>query len=255
MSLVAIIIGCVTGFVSAFFGIGGSSIDTPILRMFLHLPPYIALGSPLPTALLTVCIALATYWKKHLVNYRIFVWSIVGGMPGIICGSFLSQKIGGQSLMILTALVLFFVGANFVLKEFRERKKPKTKSLEKKNHIPAWHIFGVAFFASVFSGLLAIGGGLFLIPIYVLCFQLDIKEAIATSLLVIAALILPACIIHYHLGHIDLGISLAMSIGVVPAAYLGAKLDIKTESKTIQLLFGMLLIVFSIYFLISQIID
>jgi Sulfite exporter TauE/SafE. len=47
----AIIIGCITGFLSAFFGIGGSSVDTPVLRTFLNLPPLLALGTPLPLPL------------------------------------------------------------------------------------------------------------------------------------------------------------------------------------------------------------
>jgi uncharacterized membrane protein YfcA len=58
--------------------------------------------------------------------------------------------------------------------------------------------------------------------------------------------------IHYHLGHIDLVTSAALGIGVAPMAYLGARMDIKTKSKTIMLLFGILLIAFSTYFFISQ---
>ncbi|TSA12811.1 MAG: hypothetical protein D4R73_01880 [Deltaproteobacteria bacterium] len=51
MNFEAIIIGCITGFLSAFFGIGGSSVDTPVLRTFLDLPPLVALGTPLPRRL------------------------------------------------------------------------------------------------------------------------------------------------------------------------------------------------------------
>jgi hypothetical protein len=250
MSFEAIIIGCVTGFVSAFFGIGGSSIDTPLLRTFLHLPPYIALGSPLPTALLTVAIALATYWKKHLVDSRVFIWSVAGGLPGIVFGAYLSQKFSGQFLMLLTALVLFSVGADFISKKFIRRKKI-AETGEQKN-VPAPLIVIVAFLASILSGILAIGGGLFFIPIYVLLFGMDIKKAIVTSLSVIAVIILPSCLIHAYLGHIDFGIAAALSIGVIPAAYLGAKLDMGTDAKTIQSLFGLLLVLFSIYFFISQ---
>jgi uncharacterized membrane protein YfcA len=44
-----------------------------------------------------------------------------------------------------------------------------------------------------------------------------------------------------------------MAIGVIPMAYLGAKLDIKTKSKTIMILFGVVMVVFSTYFFINQI--
>jgi len=81
---------------------------------------------------------------------------------------------------------------------------------------------------------------------------MKIKEAIATSLLTVAVMSIPGSMIHYHLGHIDLTTSFFMGIGVAPMAYIGARLDIKTKSKTIKLLFGILLLSFSIYFFISQ---
>jgi uncharacterized membrane protein YfcA len=43
-----------------------------------------------------------------------------------------------------------------------------------------------------------------------------------------------------------------MGIGVIPMAYLGAKLDIRTKSKTIMILFGIVMVVLSVYFFISQ---
>ncbi|MCX6761972.1 MAG: sulfite exporter TauE/SafE family protein [Candidatus Moranbacteria bacterium] len=250
MSIGAIIIGLLTGFISAFFGIGGSSIDTPLLRVFLHVPDYIALGSPLPTALLTIAIALTVYWKKHLVNYHILKWSLAGGIPGIIFGAYLSGKFSGLFLMLFSALVLFFVGVNFVYKRFRSAEINQNYQAQKP--ISASYIIFVAFIASSISGILANGGGLLLIPAYVLLFKLKIKEAIATSLLTVAAMFIPAFFIHYSLGHIDLGISVAMAIGVIPMAYIGAKTNLETKSNTIQLLFGLMLIIFSIYFFISQ---
>lgn len=251
MDIQLAIVGLLTGFVSAFFGIGGSSIDTPVLREFLGFPPYLALGTPLPTAFLTIAIALLAYWKSRLVNARIFRWSVLGGLPGIVIGSLLSGRLSGRNLMLLTAFVLFFVGLSFVLKSIRERKHPKAGRSAKS--IPPTPIILVSGLAGLASGILANGGGLFLIPAYVIFFRLDIKEAIATSLSVVAVMILPSCLIHYSLGHIDLRSSLMMGLGVLPAAYVGAKLDIRTKSKTVQALFGLVLISFSAYFFVSQI--
>ena len=56
----------------AFFGIGGSSIDTPLLRVFLHVPQHIALASPLPTALLTIAIAFAVLITVKLLEQKKF---------------------------------------------------------------------------------------------------------------------------------------------------------------------------------------
>lgn len=113
MNLEAFIIGCVTGFISAFFGIGGSSIDTPILRTFLGLQPLIALGTPLPLTILTATIASFVYKSKRLINIRIAIYSITAGIPGMILGSYLTAYLSGKFLMLFTAVILFLVGIEF----------------------------------------------------------------------------------------------------------------------------------------------
>lgn len=247
-----ILIGCLTGFFSAFFGIGGSSIDTPLLRTLLDFPPHLALGTPLPTALLTIIVALLTYWKRHLVNFRVFKFSVLGGLPGIILGSFFSGFFSGKILMISTAVVLFFVGANFLSTSLRKNKQREKRKDKSKSASPAF-LAGIGATAGLVSGILANSGGLFLIPAFVILLQMRIKEAIATSLLVVSVMILPACLIHFNLGHVDLRASLAMGIGVLPMAWLGARMDLRTRDGIIQMLFGTILLVFSVYFLILQI--
>ena len=245
----AAIIGCFTGFISAFFGIGGSSIDTPLLRLFLNLSPYTALGTPLPLTLLTATIASFAYKRESLVNFRVALYSIVAGVPGIVIGSFITTYLSGKFLMIFTAVILLLMGIDFFYNNVIEKlfRIDNTSS-----YPPVYFIIGVAAIIGLLSGILANGGGIFFVPTYVVLFRMKMKEAIATSLLTVAVMSVPGMLIHYYLGHISIGITAAIGIGVAPMAYIGAKMDIKTQSKTIKLLFGTLLITFSIYFLISQ---
>jgi uncharacterized membrane protein YfcA len=147
-------------------------------------------------------------------------------------------------------VVLFLVGIDFIVKNITERTFAAEKTSPPSQ---VYLIVVVTALIGVLSGILANGGGLFLVPAYVIFFQMKIKEAIPTSLLTVAVLSLPGSVIHYHLGHIDLVTTAFMAIGVIPMAYLGAKLDIKTESKTILLLYGLVMATFSVYFFISQI--
>jgi uncharacterized membrane protein YfcA len=244
----ALIIGCLTGFISAFFGIGGSSIDTPLLRLFLNLPPYIALGTPLPLTLLTATIASFAYRREHLVNFRVAFYSIVGGVPGIVVGSYLTTYLSGKFLMLFTAVILLLMGIDFLYDNVIEKIfRPKDISSP-----PAYFIISVSTVIGLLSGILANGGGIFFVPAYVVSFRMKMKEAIATSLLTVAVMSVPGMLIHYRLGHINLAISAAIAVGVAPLAYIGARMDIKTKSKTIKLLFGIFLVTFSVYFLISQ---
>ena len=251
MDFKVVIIGCLTGFISAFFGIGGSSIDTPLLRTFLDIPPYIALGTPMPLTFLTATIASIAYKREHLVNFRIALYSLIGGVPGMVAGSYLTAYLSGKFLMLFTAAILFFMGIDFFYNNVIEKIFCRNKTCS----LPAtYSIISVALVIGLLSGILANGGGIFFVPAYVVLFRMKIKEAIATSLLTVAVLSVPGSMIHYYLGHIDPATTAALGIGVAPMAYIGAKLDIKTKSKTIMLLFGILLVAFSVFFFISQLI-
>jgi len=249
MNFEAVIIGCITGFLSAFFGIGGSSVDTPVLRIFLNLPPLISLGTPLPLTVLTATIASVAYKREHLINFRVAVYSIIAGVPGMVVGSYLTAYLSGKFLMLLTAVVLCFVGIDFVIKTFKEKAHIMKKPFYKP---PVYYVVSVGIAIGILSGVLANGGGIFFVPAYVILFRIKIKEAIATSLLTVIAMAIPGSIIHYNLGHIDPAISASMAIGVIPMAYLGAKLDIRTGSKTLMILYGIVMVIFSVYFFISQ---
>ena len=167
----------------------------------------------------------------------------------MVLGSYLTAYLSGKFLMLLTAVVLCLVGIDFIIKNIME----KTFALEKTfSPPPAYYISAVVAVIGILSGVLANGGGIFLVPAYVIFFRMKIKEAIATSLLTVAVMALPGSIIHYYLGHIDLRITASMAIGLIPMAYIGARLDIRTRPKTVMLLYGIVMVVFSVYFFISQ---
>lgn len=151
--------------------------------------------------------------------------------------------------MLLTAVVLCLVGIDFVIKTYKEKTHVMKKSFYEP---PIFYIVSVAIAIGILSGVLANGGGIFFVPAYVILFRMKIKEAIATSLLTVIAMAIPGSIIHYYLGHIDTAISASMAIGVIPMAFLGARLDIRTKSKTVMILYGIVMVAFSIYFFISQ---
>lgn len=249
MSLLAILIGCVTGFVSAFFGIGGSSVDTPLIRTFLGLPPLEALATPLPLTMLTATMALFAFRKHHLVDLRLASLTLATGVPGMILGSLLTQYISGKFLMLLTATVLLLVGVDFIVKDLTERSFAGRRA---EPHPPAWLVLLLSAAVGLLSGVLANGGGIFFVPVFVVIYGLPVKEAIATSLAVVTVMALPGSAIQIALGHVNFPNMISLGIGIIPFAYLGARLDIKSRSKTILLMYGLVLSTFAVYFFASQ---
>ena len=68
------------GFCSGLFGLGGSSIGTPILRL-LGLPALIALASPLPLTFPSAIGGAIAYQKDRLIHWRIAVLTRLNKYP------------------------------------------------------------------------------------------------------------------------------------------------------------------------------
>jgi uncharacterized membrane protein YfcA len=95
------------------------------------------------------------------------------------------------------------------------------------------------------SGLLGIGGGIILVPIFILAFDMKAQAAVATSLI---ALLLPVGALgvyqFWRTGiisseHFKIGLTIA--IGIFFGAFFGSKLAIYLPEKILRYLFGIIL--------------
>jgi uncharacterized membrane protein YfcA len=143
------IVGALIGLMSGMFGIGGSSVSTPVLEMFFALPVLIALASPFPVAIPTAVAGSYNYWRKGLVRKDVVLWTTIGGLPGVVLGALGTKVASGQWLMIMTGLFLSVSGVQLI----RRRKQADTETyLPKRMRIYALLI---VFMVGIFSGLLA----------------------------------------------------------------------------------------------------
>ncbi len=160
-----IAVGALLGFLSGIFGVGGSSVATPILRL-LDVPRLIALGTPLPVTLPTALVGGFTYWKRGLVNLRAVLWTAIGGVPAVVAGSYLTQNVPGRLLMILTGLFVAAVGVRLL------RLAPVAPERKERQEIAPLALVTVGAGVGFLSGLLANGGGFLLVPAYMLLFSM-----------------------------------------------------------------------------------
>ncbi|MCD6370763.1 MAG: sulfite exporter TauE/SafE family protein [Thermoplasmata archaeon] len=226
------------------FGFGGSSISTPLLRIFFLIPPYYALASPLPMTVLSSSVASARYYKENLIEWKV-VWNLLLFIvPGSVLGAYLTKYISGKVLMLLTAIFLLYISLRFILR----RDIRRIRKVEKR-----YLIIPAGFFIGFISGLLANGGGIFVVPVLFLL-GMNLKKAIASSLVVVLLGVIPSIIVHAYLGHINWLLTLFLTIGAIPSSYVGASLTVKMDRAKLQFLYGLFLFLFSIYFAIFEII-
>ena len=239
--------GLVVGMLFGLFSVGGSSFATPALGL-LGVPGLIAIAAPLPATIPAALVGMAAYVRRHQVEWRVARWSIYGGVPATVVGALLSKYVGGRALLIASGVVLAAVGVRLLLPlpEGRlaglARRRPSVV-------IPAAAAIGL------FTGLLANGGGFLLVPLFVVVLGLTMPESAGTSLVVIAALSVPTLATHWALGHINWTLAAAFGLGSVPGAAIGSRLAQLLPAEAMKRGFGILLIVFAVYFVGRQIVS
>jgi uncharacterized membrane protein YfcA len=77
-----------------------------------------------------------------------------------------------------------------------------------------------------------------MVPLLAGWLGMPLKRALGTSLLAIVALVVPGTVVHASLGHLDLGICLALVVGAVPGARIGAAVALGAKERTLRLVVG-----------------
>lgn len=235
--------GGAIGALMGFFGVGGSSVATPVLSL-LGVGGLAAVASPLPATIPSAVLAAVPYVRGGEARPKAAAWSLLGAIPATVAGALLSRWIGGGALVLASGVVLVVVGVRVILPIAEASRDAGTK---RRLNRPL--LVSAAAGVGLFTGLLANGGAFLLMPMYLLVFGLRMRQAVGTSLLVVASLSLPTLLTHWALGHIDWGVSASLLAGQVPGSIIGSQLAKRvTGAGVARRAFGSFLIIFGILF-------
>jgi len=245
------------------FGIGGATVATPALRLFLGASPAIALGTTLPVTIPAAIAGAFTYHRQGFLDMRVAFYCSLAGIFGSVGGALLTRIINLHYLMILTGLVVLYIAMVTVRRGIRrsteqsrfasseeqaEPLKPESERLS----IPL--MLAIGFAGGVLSGLLGIGGGVIMVPGFIYLLRMPLKKAFGTSLAAIAVIAIPGTIVHSFLHHISWSLVLYLTAASIPAAYIGALLSIRTSERLLYVLFGLMLFAFGIIFIVNEVV-
>ncbi len=220
-------------------------IATPLLKLLLKISDLTALASPLPVIIPAALAGAFNYWRKGLVRWTEVRWALMGGFPALFIGALLTTVFASYWLMLLTGIFVVLVGISMV----KSVKTPIIAKSKAKQHRKLLLIGAVSGF---FGGLLAIGGGIILIPAVMIFLGYSMHQAAALSLIYVAILAIPGTLIHLLLGNIDVNLAINLSLGVIPASYLGSTIALRIPSGKLKKIFGIMLILFGAYFIFMQ---
>jgi len=230
-------VGFGAGVLSGLFGVGGGIVTTPAVNTILGGTAIQAIATPLPVILPTSLVGSYTYAKAGEVSFRAARWAAIPGVGGAIAGALLTEVVNAHLLLLITAGLIAITAVQVVV-----GRPPRTPWVL--GETPGWKYAAIGLLAGFVSGLLGVGGGIILVPAFTIWIGMPLRRALGTSLLVIAVLVIP--------GTIDWAIFLALTLGVIPGARLGARIALGVRERTLRLAVGTFLLVVAIAYAAAE---
>jgi len=255
--------GVVTGFLAGMFGIGGGGIMVPILyEVFRHvgvdeaIRMHVAVGTALTAMIPTSLSSLRSHYKRGNVDFMVIKRMAVPVVIGVVVGSVIAKV--SHSIVLTVIWVVFailmaakqFVGsAHWRLGE----DVPRSWLLE---------VYGVV--VGVISTLMSIGGGAYITTMMTL-YGRPIQQAVGTSSGFGPMIAVPGMLGFIWAGWTVAGtppgslgyVSLLGALAIVPLAVamapVGARVASGLSRRTLEIAFGVFLVVVSSKFIFDLI--
>lgn len=254
----AIFIGITLGLI----GGGGSILTVPVLVYLFYIDPILATAYSLFIVGATSVVGSVSYFRKGLVNVKT---AIVFGIPSIIAvfltRAYLVPAIPAEVftvgdfvvtnsilLMLLFAVLMVFASYSMI-----KKKKKVTKEIvqEQKFNYPLILLEGSV--VGVLTGLVGAGGGFLIIPALVILSKLPMKEAVGTSLVIIAAKSLIGFFGESSATLIDWTFLFKITAFAIGGIFIGIALSKKVDGDKLKPAFGWFVLVMGIYIIIKEI--
>lgn len=255
-------VGCGVGFLAGLFGVGGGILMVPVLVFSygqMNVPPAVSTHIAIGTSLFVIIFASLTgayqHGKQGNIDWRsVFILGPSSALTALGT-SLLAAGLSGKLLRIAFAVIVF-IGAIKMLTEEKGREERRLVSTSKYS-LPG--LVGVGMTAGIVSALAGVGGGIITIPMMYYFLEIPMKLAIGTSsaTIVITAIFSVGGYIFsgmgrsdlplWSLGFIDLHRGMALAIGSILLARVGAYVSFKISSFHLKRLFAVFILLISVY--------
>ena len=255
--LASILIGVALGLI----GGGGSILTVPVLVYLFSVDAVAATAYSLFIVGTTSAVGSFSYFKKGLVNIKT---AVVFGIPSI-AAVFLTRafivpaipqeifSIGNFTvtksilLMLLFAVLMIFASYSMIKKD-----KPVTEETPQKQKFNYPLILVEGTVVGILTGLVGAGGGFLIIPALVVLSKLPMKEAVGTSLVIIAAKSLIGFFGESSETAIDYIFLANVTAFAIVGIIIGMALSKKIDGSKLKPAFGWFVLVMGIYIIIKE---
>jgi len=249
MDLVNLSIIFVVAIIGASFGtlVGGTSLITIPVLIFLGLPPHAAIGTDRLGITGLASVGWYKFHEKGLIHYPIALIVGVGALVGSFFGANLVLQISTGLLKKIIAIATIFLLILVIV-------QPRL-GVEKKERAIKKHRYGVGVFISfivgIYGGFYGAMAGTFLLYISLFAFEQTFLEGTATIKVASLLMTMMAAFVLARKGAIDYPMAVAMFLGCAIGSYVGAHYSDRIGNLWIKRLFIGVVLIMVIKLLIS----
>jgi uncharacterized membrane protein YfcA len=217
--------GLIVGFLIGLTGMGGGSIMTPFLILFMKFNPLLAVGTDMAFAAITKWTAGIQHSHQKNVNVRMVAWLALGSLPASLVASSLVlsyDKSGAVVNLILPKIlgvVLFMVALYTLARAFNW-----IRIKENVNWPPAWALTVIGVVGGAMVGLTSVGSGTIIMAALLIFFSLSPAKLVGMDIIHGALLTTVPALVYAFGGHVDWRMVAWLLVGSIPGGWAGSKL-------------------------------
>ncbi len=256
MTPLALIAGIATGLVLGIFGSGGSIIAMPALLYLLDVDAKQAIAMSLGIIAVTATISAFDHWRHHNVNLRI---AAVFGLFGVV-GTYAGARLGVLTpvvvQLVLFALIMYAAAWKMLAK--KAAVNLNAAPAEPPPDEPMFgrrmaHIAGHGIVVGALTGLVGVGGGFLIVPSLVLLSGIPIRQAIGTSLAIVAAKSYAGFAGYLGAVPVDYALMASFTAVTVVSSLVGARLARRLPGESLKRGFAWFLVLVASYILLKSV--
>ena len=255
------------GLVGALTGLGGGVVLVPLLTIAFGVDIRYAIGASLISVIATSSGAAAAYVREGYSNVRIGMFLEIATTLGAILGAMIATMVSARVIAVIFGLVLL-VSAYLSGKKQREQPTPEEcGSLSEKLRLNGSYPtpegrrsycvcnvptgFSLMFTAGTLSGLLGIGSGAVKVLAMDQAMRIPFKVSTTTSNFMIGVTAAASAGLYLSRGYIDPGLAMPVMLGVLAGSLTGAKLLVKAKTKSLRLIFSVVIVALGIEMIVN----
>lgn len=262
MEIVGYIASLVIGISLGIIGGGGSILTVPVLVYLFRVQPVIATAYSLFIVGSTSFIGSFPKYKVGEINLKT---AIIFGIPSIVAvyatRAFIVPAIPDEiftignlevtkSLLMMLLFAVLMVAASISMIRNKNKRPAEDKAGKQKFNYPLILVEGTV--VGVLTGLVGAGGGFLIIPALVLLSKLPMKQAVGTSLIIIAVKSLVGFTGDLGREAMDWTLLLSVTGLAVIGIFIGNILSKKFSSEGLKKGFGWFVLAMGIYIILKE---